>query len=104
MPFRFSPHNHYLALWFNLGLVGLIYRRATCCSPPSGAHAAPAWKSRPPVRGQLIAFVVGAIAVCAAVFFVDLYDPWYYFWMYTGVVMRMVFCVEARAGGADVGA
>ena len=26
MPFRFSPHNHYLALWFNLGLVGLVDR------------------------------------------------------------------------------
>ncbi len=24
MPFQFSPHNHYLALWFNLGLVGLL--------------------------------------------------------------------------------
>ena len=24
MPFHFSPHNHYFALWFNLGLVGLI--------------------------------------------------------------------------------
>jgi hypothetical protein len=51
MPFRFSPHNHYLAAWFNLGLVGLV-------------------------------------------FFVDLHTPWIYFWMYTGVVMRLVTCVQ----------
>ena len=38
--------------------------------------------------------MIGAIAVCAAVFFVDLYDPWFYFWMYAGVVMRLVYCVE----------
>ena len=24
MPFQFAPHNHYFALWFNLGLIGLV--------------------------------------------------------------------------------
>ena len=45
-PFRFSPHNHYFSLWFNLGLVGL-FTAATCCSPPSGARGAPAWSPSP---------------------------------------------------------
>jgi hypothetical protein len=92
-PFRFSPHNHYLSLWFNLGLVGLITGAWLLLGAIRRARLA-SLESKPPVRGQFIAFVIGTIAVCAAVFFVDLYDPWYYFWMYTGVVMRMVFCVE----------
>ena len=64
----------------------------TCCSPPSIAHVAPSAAAAPPYRGQLIAFVLGGVGVATAVFFVDLYAPWYYFWMYarfsdaTGVV------------------
>ena len=27
-------------------------------------------------------------------FFVDLHDPWIFFWMYTGTVMRLALCVE----------
>jgi len=92
MPFRFSPHNHYLALWFNLGLVGLATGSYLLFSAVGRARRA-SLVAQPPVRGQLIAFVVGGIAVCAAVFFVDLHDPWSYFWMYTGVVMRLVQCV-----------
>ena len=94
-PFRFSPHNHYFALWFNLGLVGLIagcYLLFSAHRP--GAPRQPA--AEPPLRGQLIAFVIGAIGVCGAVFFVDLHDPWIYFWMYAGVAMRLVLCVEPR--------
>lgn len=95
MPFRFSPHNHYLSLWFNLGLVGLISGLVLLFGAIRTARSA-SLKARPPIRGQLIAYVVGATAVAAAVFFVDLHDPWYYFWMYTGVVMRMAFCVQSE--------
>ena len=60
---------------------------ATCCSPPSAARAARACTRRRRSRGQLIAFVLGGRArVATAVFFVDLYKPWFYFWMYAGVV------------------
>ena len=48
----------------------------------------------PPLRGQLIAFVLGTVGVATAVFFVDLHKPWFYFWMYGGVVMRLVLCAE----------
>jgi hypothetical protein len=101
MPFHFSPHNHYLALWFNLGLLGLF----TGCYLLFGAIARArraSLRAQPPVRGQLIAFVLGGIAICGAVFFVDLYEPWYYFWVYTGVVMRMVYCVETDAAPVPV--
>jgi hypothetical protein len=101
MPFHFSPHNHYLALWFNLGLVGLF----TGCYLLFGAIAQARRASlmaQPPARGQLMAYTMGAIALCGAVFFVDLYEPWYYFWMYTGVVMRMVYCVQTAESPVPV--
>jgi len=93
MPFMFSPHNHYLALWFNLGLVGLftgIYLLVTVIGRARRASL----QAKPPYRGQLIAFVLGAVGVCTAVFFVDLYKPWNYFWMYGGLVMRLALSVS----------
>jgi hypothetical protein len=93
MPFRFSPHNHYLSAWFNLGLVGLVCVSYLIFSAIGRARRA-SLEARPPLRGQLIAFVVGGTAVSAAVFFVDLHTPWIYFWMYTGLVMRLVTCVQ----------
>lgn len=93
MPFRFSPHNHYLALWFNLGLIGLITGAYLLFSAVARARRA-SLVARPPARGQLVAFVIGGMAVCAAVFFVDLHDPWNYFWMYTGVVMRLAYVAQ----------
>jgi hypothetical protein len=93
MPFMFSPHNHYLAMWFNLGLIGLFAGSYLLFSAINRARRA-SEHARPPYRGQLIAFVLGAIGVCTAVMFVELYKPWYYFWMYGAVVMRLVLCVN----------
>jgi hypothetical protein len=101
MPFRFSPHNHYLALWFNLGLVGLLTGTYLLFSAIARARRA-SLVAQPPVRGQLIAFVIGAIALCGAVFFVDLYEPWYFFWMYAGVLMRVAHCVMYATAAAPV--
>ncbi len=93
MPFMFSPHNHYLALWFNLGLVGLFAGTYLLFSAIARAKRA-SEHAPPPYRGQLIAFVLGGIGVCTAIFFVDLYSPFYYFWMYGGVVMRLIICLK----------
>jgi hypothetical protein len=43
----------------------------------------------PDVRPLLIGFVVGTLAVTIAVFFVDLYLPWHYYWAYAGAMMRI---------------
>ncbi len=98
-PFRFSPHNHYFALWFNLGLVGLISGCYLLFGAIGRARRA-SLVAEPDVRRQLIAYVIGGIAVCGAVFFVDLHDPWNYFWMYTGAVMRLVLCVVPQTAVA----
>ncbi len=69
----------------------------------SRARAAPAsWPSRRYAASSSRS-CIGGIAVCGAVFFVELHDPWIYFWMYTGVVMRLVLCV-APASRAGAGA
>jgi hypothetical protein len=88
----FSPHNHYLSLWFNLGLVGLftgIYLLAVVIRQARQASV----HARPPYRAHLVGFVLGAVGVAAAVFFVDLYAPWNYFWMYGALVTRIALCV-----------
>jgi len=90
--FHFAPHNHYFALWFNLGLLGLFTGAYLLFSAIARARRA-SLVAEPGVRRQLIAFVIGGIAVCGAVFFVELHDPWIFFWMYTGTVMRLVLCV-----------
>ncbi len=97
--FHFAPHNHYFALWFNLGLVGLFTGCYLLFSAIARARRA-GLVAEPGVRRQLIAFVIGGISVCGAVFFVELHDPWIFFWMYTGTVMRLVLCV-APAGATE---
>ena len=89
--FRFSPHNHYFSLWFNLGLVGLFTGAYLLFSAVGRARRA-SLTADPNPRRQLIAFVIGGVSLCGAVFFVELHDPWVYFWMYTGTVMRLAMC------------
>jgi hypothetical protein len=96
MPFQFATHNHYLNLWFNLGLVGLLCGSYLLFSSIGRARRA-SLRAIPPMRGQLIAFALGTVGVATAVFFVELHKPWFYFWMYTGAVMRLVLCAERSA-------
>lgn len=96
MPFRYSPHNHYLNNWFNLGVIGLfcsIFLFAWPIRKAKQAIANADYLSRPVLMG----FVAGAIALAAAVFFVDLASPWLYFWAYTGCVMRIASEVESTS-------
>jgi hypothetical protein len=95
MPFAFSPHNHYLGLLFGLGLLGLFCGSYLLFSAINRARRA-SERARPPYRGQLIAFVIGGVGVAASVFFVDLHKPWFYFWMYGGLVMRLALSVNEQ--------
>jgi O-Antigen ligase len=93
MPFRFAPHNHYLALWFDLGLVGLICGATLLVLVIRTAVRSVA--IAPQAYGPiLIAFAIGAVALCVATFFVDLYTPWLWFWAFAGLTMRIA--VNAR--------
>lgn len=88
MPFRYSPHNYYLAQWFNLGLPGLICSVILLVIPVRTAlksFAVAPNRLRIPLAG----FVVATVAYATSTFFVDLYVPWIYFWAYAGVSMRL---------------
>ena len=98
MGFYFATHNHYLLLWFELGLVGLaayifIVWRATSAALGAAALATP--EARP----YLIAFVIGVPMLSVAVMFSLLFKPWLYIWAYIGVMMRLA--VNASARGAQ---
>lgn len=88
MPFRYSPHNHYLGLWFNLGIPGLACGVVALASAVRQAQRA-SLDAEPSLRPHLMGFVIGALAVCVAVFFVDLHQPWLYFWAYAGLATRL---------------
>lgn len=88
MPFRYSPHNYYLAQWFNLGLPGLICSVLLLVLPVRTALQSFAMApSR--LQALLAGYVFATLAYASATFFVDLYVPWIYFWAYTGVTMRL---------------
>lgn len=99
MPFRYSPHNHYLGLWFNLGIPGLVLGTLLLLLTVFIARSASEFAG-PPLRGHFIAFATGAVALCTAIFFVDLHQPWLYFWAYSGVVMRLAVAVRTEAHAA----
>ena len=87
-PFRWVTHNHYLQQFFNLGLVGLICSGLLFLLPIRTMNKAADFAD-PAVRPILIAFAMGTTALAAAVFFVNLYTPWLFYWSYAGVVMRL---------------
>lgn len=88
MPFRWATHNHYLEQFFNLGVIGLVCSVLLFVIPVRTARKAAIYAG-PDVRPMLIGFGIGTIAVATAVFFVNLYSPWLYYWSYAGIVMRL---------------
>jgi O-antigen ligase len=91
MPFEYGTHNDFLYLWFDLGLPGVLSFIAIHLQAVGTArHAALVAPSE--LRPFLVAFVIGWIAVCVSVFFVNLIEPYIYVWAYLGVSMRMAVC------------
>lgn len=96
MQFRFAPHNHYLGLWFNIGVVGVacflfILGNVIATARRAAEHA------RGAARATLIAFVCGLLAIAVAIFFVELHRPWLYVWAYVGCAMRLAVLARAEA-------
>jgi O-antigen ligase len=88
MGFFYATHNHYLTLWFELGIVGLgsylLLIGQLVMTARRAAEIAPE-----PTARYLIAFIYGILAVSGAAFFTTLSKPWLYVWMYVGLTMRM---------------
>jgi O-antigen ligase len=87
MGFFLVAHNHYLSLWFELGLVGVIsflviFRQIFKIVLTTAAIA------DAPDRDLIISFVFSFLILLVGIFFVLLYKPWTYLWPYIGLAMR----------------
>ncbi len=94
MGFRFVAHNHYLLLWFELGLVGivcflLILRQLVTIALATASVA------DSPDRDYIVAFVFSFLILGIGIFFVLLAKPWSYLWPFIGLAMR--YTVDVRA-------
>jgi putative inorganic carbon (HCO3(-)) transporter len=88
MGFFYNVHNHYLALWFELGIIGLASYLLVIAQLLVTARRAAEQASDETAR-YLIAFIYGIIGLSGAVFFSQLFKPWLYIWIYSGLTMRM---------------
>jgi len=88
MGFTFAVHNHYLWLWFELGVVGLGSYLLVIAQLLITARRAAAIANSETSR-YLIAFIYGCLAMSFAVLAALLFRPWLYIWAYTALTMRM---------------
>lgn len=103
MPFEYATHNEYIAFWFELGLPGVLSFIAIHIQSIYNGRKA-AIVAPPEVRPFMIAFVIGWIAVCISIFFVNLFEPYIYVWAYLGISMRMAVSLIAESRDRSTGA
>ncbi|MGA2841380.1 MAG: O-antigen ligase family protein [Steroidobacteraceae bacterium] len=94
MGFKLVAHNHYLSLWFELGLVGvvgfvLILRQLVVTALDTAAVADAS------DRNFIVSFVFSFLILAVGIFFVLLFKPWTYLWPFIGLAMR--YTVNVRA-------
>lgn len=105
MGFEYASHNDYLLMWFDLGLPGLLSFLAIHAQAVFTGRAA-AMVAPAEQRPYMISFVIGWIALCVAIFFVNLYEPSVYMWAYLGISLRLAVAIldEASPSRALAGA
>lgn len=96
MGFVFAVHNHYLWLWFELGIVGLGSYLMVIAQLLITARRAAGVASEEIAR-DLIAFIYGITAMSCAVLFAVLFRPWLYIWIYSALAMRMALIAMQTA-------
>lgn len=98
MRFRYAPHNHYLWLWFNLGLVGLLAFVLLLRRLISAARAVAEVADRD-IKLLMLGFTFGILSLAVSIFFTNLITPWLYVWALVGAIMRIA--VEQLEHGAQ---
>jgi O-antigen ligase len=94
--FFLGAHNHYLSLWFELGLIGvviflLIFHQLVTTALTTAAIA------DAPDRDLIIAFVFSFLILLVGIFFVIFYKPWTYLWPLIGLAMRYTVNVRSAS-------
>jgi O-antigen ligase len=96
MGFILVPHNHYILLWFELGLIGmgcyLTVIRTLLQAALSALRTA-----TPEMQSYLVALVISIMILSVAILFEQLYKPWYYIWPYVGITLRIAFLARQES-------
>jgi len=97
--FRMSPHNTYLKIFYELGLIGISLVLLTF------VNICRFIRDRMGIAGSdesamLFATVMGLIAFLTAIFFVDIATPWLFAWTLVGVSVRLA--TMQKKDGYDV--
>jgi len=87
MGFYFVAHNHYLWLWFELGIVGVVCFLVILGQLVTTALTTAAVADSTD-RDFLVAFVFSFLILGIGIFFVLLTKPWVYLWSFYGLAMR----------------
>jgi O-antigen ligase len=91
-----APHNTYLWYWFEIGIVGVLAFIAVLLQLIFVASRTAIDTATGRDRAILTGFAIGAMALAIAIFFVEIYTPWPYFWACAGVVMRLAMIIRAE--------
>jgi O-antigen ligase len=96
MPVHLATHNHYLSVWFELGIPGLatfvfilvyvivVARRALDLADEV-------------LQPHLIALICGLLSLSIALMFGNMVNPWPYLWIYIGIGMRLAMLAKEAA-------
>jgi O-antigen ligase len=88
MGFTYAVHNHYLWLWFELGIIGLFSYLMVITQLLITARRAAGIASDETAR-YLVAFIYSIVAISCALLFALLFRPWLYIWICSALAMRM---------------
>jgi O-antigen ligase len=101
MGFSLIPHNHYIALWFELGLLGVICFLVIIYSMVKALLAAMKTADHN-TQLQLIACVYGCVILLVGITVEQLSKPWLYIWPYLGISLRaaLLSLSQNRISGA----
>jgi O-antigen ligase len=93
MPVHYATHNHYLSVWFELGIPGLaaflfilVYVTRVARRALDSADAQ--------LQPHLIAVVCGMLSLSIALMFGNMINPWPYIWIYIGIGMRVAMLAQ----------
>jgi O-antigen ligase len=90
-----APHNTYLGIYFNLGVIGLgclLFILARCVLLARTACET----ASPEERAILIGCAIGVIGAATSSFFVDVWTPWTSIWALVALTTRLAVDIRAR--------
>jgi O-antigen ligase len=96
MPVHLATHNHYLSVWFELGIPGLALLVFILAYVIIVARRALDLADRQ-LQPHLIAFICGMLSLSVALMFGNMGNPWPYLWIYAGIGMRIAMLARDAA-------